>query len=116
MSMCCFVTFSNIFYVQTRTHTHNHIHIVCMILQDAYGYEMSIGHRYLGQQRATLPQDAPGTPPSTPPEEIQEEDEAHEAGHPMTTQFDSILCHSVICVCRKIGHRPNLLVYHLFSN
>ena len=77
----------------------------------------SIDHTYLGQQREQRCRRTLLAPLLVHPQQKYRKKMRHmRQGHPMTTQLDSILYHSVICVCRKIEHHLNLMVYHHFSN
>jgi hypothetical protein len=108
----------NIFY--WHTHTHTHIYILYISISNTYLYEMlidSVDHSYLGQQREQRCRRTLLAPLLVHPQQKYRKKMRHmRQGHPMTTQFDSILYHSVICVCRKIEHHLNLMVYHHFSN
>ena len=77
----------------------------------------SIDHSYLGQQREQRCRRTLLAPLLVHPQQKYRKKMRHmRQGHPRTIQFDSILYHSVICVCRKIERHLNLMVYHHFSN
>ena len=109
----------SIFYWHAHTHYISYIYIYTSI-SNTYWYEMlidSIDHTYLGQQREQRCRRTLLAPLLVHPQQKYRKKMRHmRQGHPMTTQFDSILYRSVICVCRKLEHHLNLMVYHNFSN